>query len=395
MKVIILGLKAKKTDSYFVYDVTGKNKHLPIRLNETNVIDVLSPFPFSNFSSLDTFDENKFEKCYLEVDAELEDDEFFSMKSSGITYHRFKNRKITFLNEYHDIFQYSLKMLNIFGKNLGTYDLLTWAIHNETKNESEFDAMKKIIFEDVRDKKNKQYPLDISLDIFTITYIDYFRELSEKGYNITFGRYGTSDHQLFENKNSKFSNEAFLYLLQNVSLYRYSFLYHPMFSPHFYEEFIKGKTIEEELFCDIKSKHILALKDKGFDIDNLYLNIFSSTLKKFDSYFPDYNGDFFKIFSDSNFAPYVKHESPLDYYCCEDCDGYDIYEMYTESELRGVDILVDERLEYIGELIGEWGDFLSPNSYSLFERVPNDILEKFPNHNFFNELLCFRRNVNQ
>lgn len=390
MRLIILGLKDKKTGSYLVYDVVGKNKHMPIRSNETKEIDTLSPFPFSNFSSLDTFNENKFEKCYLEVDAELTDSEFSSMKSSGIAYHRFKNRKITLLNEYYDIFQYSLEMLRTFGKNLGTYDLLTWVIHNETKSELEFNAMKKIIFESVSNKENKEYPLDISLDIFTLKYIDYFRELSEKGYNVTFGRYGTSDRHLFENSQMTISNETYFYLLQNVSEIRYSFHKHPLFTPNFYEKYVKGTSAEVELFDAIESLDIIALKDKGFDIDYLYSNIFHSTLIKLNTHFPLYNGDFFKIFSDPAFAPYIKHDSPYDHYCCEACDGYNIYEMYTEEELEGIEVLVDDRLEYVEQLIGRWGDFLSPISFPLFENMPNDILEQFPQHKFFTELLSFR-----
>lgn len=391
MKLVVLGLKEKKSGNYFVYDVTHQNKHIPLAVNETKTIETLAPFPFSNFSSLDTFNERMFERCYLEVEGELSESEFSSMKSSGIMYHRFAQREVTLINEYENIFQYSLQMLNKFGKNLGTYDLLTWVIHNETKNEDEYNAMKKIIVKAVEKKENKDYPLDISLDRYTIVYMDLFRELSEKGYKITFGRYGSNDEALFENENLSFSNETFLYILQHVRLYHDSFLEHRMFTPDFYEEFIKGKAFEEELFYGIEPKNILALKEKGFDIDELYQSIFYAKLKTLNRDFPEYNGDFFQLFTDPDFAPYTKRTSPFDYYCCEDCDGYDIYELYSEEELEGEEIEVDERLEYVQKLIGQWGEFLSSKSVPLFEKVPDDILEKFTNYEFFRALLVLRK----
>lgn len=391
MRLIILGLKIKGNEGHFVYDVTGKGNHTAINLNEIKTIDILSPFPFSNFSSNDEFDENKFEKCYLEVESELSESEFSSMKSSGIRYHRFKNRKVTFLGEYEDIFQYSLKSLNDFGEQLGTYDLLTWVIHNETRNELEFEAMKEIIFKDVSRKENIKYPLDISLDVFTIRYIDYFRELSEKGYQITFGRYGSIDEDLFEDEKVIFSNESFLYIIENVLTHKYSFFKHPNFTPNFYEEYIKGKGIEANLFYNIQSEDIITLKNKGFDIEDLYLNIYNLNIKRYNNEFPQYNGDFVKFFSDPDYEPYIESQSPYDYYCCVDCDGYDILEEYDEDELEDTEYLVDERLEYLERLIGNWGDFLSPTSYPLFDRIPDDILEQFSHNKFFKSLLSFRK----
>lgn len=390
MKLIILGLKEKKTGNYFVYDVSGQKKHTEIGVNETKQIPILSPFPFSNFSSLDTFNERKFEKCYLEVEGELSENEFSSMKSGGIVYYRFFDREVTLLNDYQDIFQYALQMLKAFGKKLGTHDLTTWVMHNETKNEAEFTAMKQIILNAVTDQENKAYPLDISVDQYTLVYMDVFREFAAKGRKITFGRYGTNDCDVFKKTKTKFSDETFLYLLQNVRLYDTSYFEHPQFTPAFYEDFIKGTAFEEEFFYDLDEKDLLALKNKGFDMDVLYAQFYRLTLNKFNNYFPEYEGDFFRIFSDPDCAPYTKHTSPFDYYCCEDCDGYDIYEMYSEEELEGTEVLVDERLQYAQELIGEWGDFLAEESYSLFEKIPNDVLTSFPEGHFFHRLLVSR-----
>ena len=391
MKLILLGLKEKATGAYFVYDVKGEGKHTPIALNETKTVAVLSPFPFSNFSSLDTFNEKRFEKCYLEVDGDLAESEFTSMKSSGIVYFRFANRSVTLLNEFQDIFQYSYDMLKRFGKNLGTYELTTWVMHNETKSEAEYNAMKEILWQAVKKKENKEYPLDISIDVHTLRYMDVFRELSEKGYRITFGRYGTNDRDVFRNHNLTFSDETFFYLLQHVSLYDYSFFVHPKFTPAFYETYIKGQAAEADLFYHIEETDLALLQAKGFDIDELYTHFFYKTSQKLCEHYPEYEGDFLRIFSDPDLAPYTKYVSPMDYYCCEDCDGYDIHERYSEEELAGEEILVDERLDYAQQLIGRWADYLSPKCYPLFDRIPDDVLEQFTHQAFFKELLASRK----
>lgn len=390
MKLIILGLKEKKTGAYFVYDVSGQKNHTRLYANEPKRIDILSPFPFSNFSSLDVVDERKFEKCYLEVEGELLENEFMSMKSGGIVYYRFNKRSVTLLNEYQDIFQHALQMLKSFGKKLGTHDLTTWVMHNETKNEAEFNAMKEIILKAVTDQENKAYPLDISVDQYTLVYMDVFREFAKKGRKITFGRYGTNDRDVFKKTKTKFSDETFLYMMQHVRLFDYSYIEHPLFTQDFYEDFIKETAFEEEFFYGLDDKDLLALKNKGFELDALYAHFYRLTLNKFNRYFPAYEGDFFRLFSDPDCAPYTKYTSPLDHYCCEDCDGYDIYELYSDEELEGEEVVVDERLQYVRELIGEWGDFLSSESDSLFEKIPNDVLTSFPEGHFFHRLLTSR-----
>lgn len=389
MSIIILGLKEKSNGSYLVYDVNGGDNHISIKVNQVKKIPILSPFPFSNFSSLDKFDQSKYEKCYLEVDAEITDSEFYSMKSSGIVYHRFRNRDVTFLRECHDIFQYSLAMLESFGERLGTYNLLTWVIHNKTKNKLEHKAMKEIIFSGVSKGNNKEYPLDISLDIYTLEYIDYFRQLSKEGYNITFGRYGSTDRKLLENKKAKITEESFLYLLENFVFGINTFIKHTIFTVDFYEKHIKSKEIEKEVLYSLEVEDISDLKVKGFNVDGLYFNYFENMVNKFNQYHPEYE-NFFEIFYDEEVKPRIEHTSPYDYYCCEDCDGYDIHDSYTQEELDGEDFIIDERVDYVEELVGVWGEHLTADSYILFNRVPIEFIEMSVGKELFDKIVKYR-----
>lgn len=394
MELVVLGLKNRKDGSYFIYDVSMDGRHVKIGINESKKIKILSPFPFSNYSSLDTVDEKKYEKCYLKVEASLTEKEYSSMKSSGIVYYRFNDREVTLLKEFKDIFQYSLKLLNDFKDSLETYDLTTWVIHNQLNSKNEYEAMKNIIFKAVENKKhNNEFPLDISLDKYTIQYIDYFRNLSNQGYKITFGRYGRNDYDSQTYFNVNLSDENLIYLIQQVGGNCDIFLKHPNFTKDFYENNIKGTKFEFELINQIQDNdNLTLLLDKGLNADALYLKIFNYKLNKIDIEYYGYNS-LNDMFNDTKFETRLEHYSPYDYYCCEDCDGYDINELYTEVELEGCSTEVDDQRDIILELVRGWTEYLTSDSYKLFDFISVEVLDKCKDNKFFSAVLESRQHV--
>lgn len=378
MELIILGLKRKSDGKYLVYDVEGKNS-VEISIGETKKINTLDPFPFSNFSSLD--DERisleKYCKCYLKVEADLSEKEYHSMKSSGIMYHRFSNRNITFLEEFEDIFQHTLSEFKKFDGQLSTYDLTTWVIHNETKNENEYEAMKQIIFEAVKNKKkNKEYPLDITLDKYTATYAQYFRELSEQGYYITFGRYGGRPRHRNDLKDCVFDADTFIYLLQKLYIYNPALLHHPMFTKEFYIEHILGQKIEKDIIVDLYDEFVDEFAKKDMPMEEIYPSVLNFVLEESTPEWYEYDS-WESMFSDLEFSVKVEHTSPMDYYCCEDCDGYDIYEMYTDEELEGEYYEVDDRRNLLNKMLHKWENYLTDRSYHLFDFISTDVLKLY------------------
>lgn len=390
MELIILGLKRKKDGQHFVFDVdyNGKKtakKHTPISLKETKTINILSPYPFQHFSSLDDdyVDFNVYDKCYLKVEADLTEDEYAGMHHSSISTHRFPNRKITFISEFENIFQYAFQKLNEFGEKLGTYDLTTWIIHNKTKSAAEYEAMKKILFKSVQNKKrNKLYPLCIHLDVYTAVYASYLRELSTFGYQVKFEYYGSKP--VGENDLSEISFDAatFIFLLKELHMYNPSLFNHPMFTKEFYYNHIFNQDFEGQFLSHLYGEHLSDLFNKGIDPDDIYKSFFNFKNKYFHSSWWDYNS-LEELFSDDNFPVVIEHHSPYDYYCCEDCDGYDIHEMYDEEDLMGEDVEIDERLDFLKDFLSDWENHLTGKSYDLFNFISDSVLEKYQSHSPF------------
>lgn len=185
MELVILA--EKKDGKYRIrnfYPNENKN-HLEVAIGDTVVVPEVSPFPFENFSSVNNFVPG-WKPTYLKVDADITQEEWDSMHHSGIKYHRFPNRKATILGEFNRPFRYARNMLDYFGDELGTYDLTTWVIHEETRTDDEFKAMSSIIEQASKEYSDEfgPYTIYISFDEYTLPYMKQLLDLE----NVSFGR---------------------------------------------------------------------------------------------------------------------------------------------------------------------------------------------------------------
>lgn len=189
MELVILA--EKKDGKYRIrnfYPNENKN-HLEVVIGDTVVVPEVSPFPFENFSSINEFIPG-WKPTYLKVDADITQEEWDSMHHAGIKYHRFPNRKATVLGEFKRPFRYARDMLDYFGDALGTYDLTTWVIHEETRTDDEFKAMSSILEQAISEYEEcDKYNLDISFDRYMLPYME---QLVDSGI-VTFGRGGYID----------------------------------------------------------------------------------------------------------------------------------------------------------------------------------------------------------
>lgn len=214
MELVILA--EKKDGKYRIRNFypNENNNHLKVAIGDTVVVPEVSPFPFENFSSINEFVPG-WKPAYLKVDADITKEEWDSMRSSGIVYHRFPNRKATILGEFKRPFRYARDMLDYFGDALGTYDLTTWVIHEETRTDDEFKAMSSILAQAIQEyDEDGGYNLDISFDEYTLPYMKQLLDLE----NVSFGSGGTTSkdpeilHELsklvLSNKFSRFLDEA-------------------------------------------------------------------------------------------------------------------------------------------------------------------------------------------
>lgn len=409
MEVVLLGVKEIKSGKTYLYNVewnrnNQQNKFIEFAFKKNFLLQTVSPYPFENYSSLDEIDETIYEKTLFNVEAKITQEEFDSMKSSGIAYHRFKKRMCRVLSENVEPFQYALDMYKLFGKQLGTYDLTTWVIHQPTRSTSEQLAMEEILT--IASKNAKKYDLDLSIDKYIIPYFDKFEELISEGYNLTFGRHGKIE---IDDNFEKISNKQLSFLICMERILIRDIIKFNSFTSKRYD-LLSDKAKKSFLSC-LYDDELKSLRKKGnFDIDNLFKDHLNYQLS--DDYFKNYTyfnddseevvyTDIFNFINDENISPYKEHHSPWDYYCCEDCSGYWIGDVYSDEELEGYDLIVDDRLNLLMDLIKNWIPHIEHKSYHLFDKIKTSQLKLFIEElrlndedehvNFFNELIKYRK----
>lgn len=337
MELVILGLKHKQTDEYLIYDVNnnqGRNpNHIKVEFGKVYKLPIISPYPFSHFSTLDEDAEywKDYDKSYLLVDSEVSEEEYKSMKSSGVVYHRFKNRDTKIKSEFDKPLQYSLNKLEEFGEQLGTYDLTTWVIHERLISNKEFEYGKKILLAGLEDNNSRGYELDISLDDYLLPYLPMLLMKISEGYKITFGRHGRTEinKELLNNLNLSVDDILMLYnKTTGIEILKHKNL----------KKEINKLTGEEEdkLYIKLLDKVVIfkdtldLLKSLGVNISKLfklsYVNHLSQELK-----YLNYGEDnpyktIEDYLNDKSIKNYKEVHNHYDYYCCYDCDGYELGE---------------------------------------------------------------------
>lgn len=385
MKLVILG--TKRDGQYYIFN-SENGSNIPINKGES-IVTTLAPFPFENFSSLDKITKG-FKRCYLEIEADISLDEFNSMRSSGIRYYRFKNKKIEFIKEHIAPFEYSLSMLNKFGDKLGTYDLTTWVIHYGVQPQSkrEVESMKEII----NIKLNKQRQSDFSLTNELSIYLPYLLDKIEEGFHITFGRYGRNTISQNKFNEIKLNHKQLITAIQTIDgiSRNVNGQIKIKFSPLLHPEFTKDKllNLEDELFNEIidnlYEQDLIAMNDKGFPMGTIFERYFPKLKRNLIENL-EYNDDFESLkqhFSSNSYKPEVTYSSPYDYYCCEDCDGYDILDMYPDGVPEPEEHIIDNRIESLLDEIEKWIPFLTKKNKCLFDFIPEAMYDKIDNPDF-------------
>lgn len=391
MKLVILGLRDKSTGDYYTFDPEiNRNKLLKVNFGKKLKIDTLAPYPFSYFSGISFMyskDKDKYEKCYLEVEGELTKKEFNSMDSSGISYYFFENREITPLREYLRPFQYALEIKKEFKDKYHDWAVVTSLINQPTLDEDEFNAMTKLITiaaHSYKPSRRKQrYSMDIKVDENSIKYLLHLLKLSKEGIwiKLNVARY---DEKIW--KDTNFSDEELLEIMKAWPELASDLICSlPKFNYNFYKKYIRNTELMDQFFSSVYNIELF-VKD-GWDIDALFSDRFPyirAYLLKRLNYESDSDLTLEEIFNDENYQVRIEHTSPLDTYCCSDCDGYDIYDMYTEEELEGEEFEVDDRVNDLTDLIYEWEPYLTSKSKDLFTFIPENLIFRLEENKMYN-----------
>ena len=255
MKFVILAQKSKQdpTNYRIFHDEYSGYKPTPVKIGET-ITTMLDPFPFELWSSLDYDDDHdkydwaNYTPTYLEVETyDIPDSQLFDMTTGNVRSHRFEGMPLTVLREFDEPFQYALTQLEKYDNNLG--ELTTWLIHEETRNQAEFNAMSQIIDITIARHNKKYGPLDLSFDKYVIPYLPQLLQN-----DVSFGRYGSIDRDpktylMIDN----LTTEQLFDFILTVMPYQFGTVYSILKQhPQFGNEFIK------ELFTNPISANIIA-----------------------------------------------------------------------------------------------------------------------------------------
>lgn len=383
-EIVILGLKDKETGELRVYDVDNnqgrRNKHLPVQIGGNYILPIVAPYPFQHFSSLDASADywSKYDKAYLKVESNISEEEYQGMRGSGIVYYRFKNRGTTILSEVQNPFEIAFNYYKEFGDSLGTHDLTTWVIHDIIRSPKEREFGVKILWEGIEKTSNRGYTLDISLDKYTLNYLDELIKMVDSKYPITFGRHGKID--ITEDMLNEFDLDMKTIIKLNRKIRGQVVLKH--------KNFKKGKTMSSEeehnLYLrlieelPIYGDTVKLLDQRGFDVDKIFKLHFEKKMEVVLKYEEDEEGNKYKTYydylNDSRIKNYEYKTSPYDYYCCEDCEGFDIHDMYTEEELEGSTYIRNERADCIVEAITDYVGVITLDN-NIFKSIDKDIME--------------------
>lgn len=385
MKLVILG--TKKDGQYYIFNPENGSNIL-IKKDES-IVTTLAPFPFENFSSLDKIPQD-LKRCYLEVETDISSDEFNSMNSSGVCYYRFKNKNVRFIKEHKTPFEYSLSMLNKFRDRLGTHDLTTWVIHYGVHPQSkrEIKSMKEIINVELSKQKYSDFSLTNELSIYLLHLFDKIK----KGSHITFGRYGrnTINQGVFNKIN--LNNEQLITSVKIIDS-RNKYLgslaeveFSPLLHPSFTKDILLNLNNEtfNEILNYLGEHDLMIMNDKGFPMDTIFERYFP-TIKGNLTRTLEYNDGFeslIQYFNSNDYEPEVTYSNPYDYYCCEDCDGYDILDMYPDGIPNDEEHVTDMRIESLLNEIDKWIPFITSKSKYLFDFIPESMYDKIDNPKF-------------
>lgn len=374
---IILALKDNQGD-LFIFE-TDRQKSL-VTIGESTTMNNFAPFPFNVFSSLDDDAVKGFQKTYLKVALKdnLSDKELDGMSSNGIRYYHFGKKEIEIISEFTKPFRYALEYLNYGRGTSGTYNLTTWLIHEETRTNDELKAMEEII--KIAYTESESGSLDISLDYFVLPYLPILKSISN-GKGITFGRYGKNHLDkkdvLKASKNGLLSLTDVLYLAERI-MFPKALYYHNDFNEEFYMENIADTSLEYDFLVYLGKDEIEELVSDGIDISYLPGRSVKHMMNSSYGYFFDGNydnheayGTIRELVEDDDYKAIIKTHDPYEFYCCPDCDGYEM-----DYDLEAYDYTVDEQVEVLQKILNPWGKYLDESSVHLFEDWSSDTFKR-------------------
>lgn len=139
--ITILALQDKKGHLY-AYDYAKHGAGAELIFDQSVSVPRFEVFPYANFSSMSTYDEDLYNPVYLEVLAEITGGEYHGLSASGIAYYRFTDRNLRLVSQVDRPWIFIRNLLSLTDKdkisNL-VYGALTWQMMQGFEDQESFD----------------------------------------------------------------------------------------------------------------------------------------------------------------------------------------------------------------------------------------------------------------
>lgn len=337
-KVVILALKDEKGNFYACNQYIEKG-HPPLitRLYMEHPVEVaiVEIFPYTNFTSFSTYDEEVYSFTYLHALVEMSDEEFQNLSAGDIRKYQFYRRKVQAVEELKTPFAYTWeiyekelqKELESKSSNI-RYGALSWQVLMGFNSDAEFD-----IYQRFFNLPNKCYnPYDFKVSKFNWKYLE----------RVLLLRYPINIHYVLNEGIFSIDKDFLIALVDKMSL--------PAFA-HFHNgEYLSylGKASSERINKDLFDE---ILKQTGNSVTEYISRMPENVIKE---YGPDY---LFNIaFQEMDAMLQSSEYEPYTYYLDDD---YEFFGTHDDRD-REVDIilnllphLTEDSIPLLNELVYE------------------------------------------
>lgn len=391
MEIVILGLKHSVTGEYMFLDVESRrNNNVRANVGEEVVLDTLAPYPYQYFSTL-IFDSRadlakEWDGVYLRVDAEITEEEYSKMNTTGIMYYRFDNRKVTFIREETEPLTYALEKYLKFPKEIGGYNVSTWITNEPARSERELESLRGLISACINDYKKTSYSASFQIYGTHDQRLPIILDLISKGEKVelnSMSRYDREPRKFGTRADNLRQEDLVQMIISSPTHWAQVAISHKSFTPSTWRNYIVGTENELAFLNSIYDDELKILSDKGFPMGELLLRLITIReefmLESINWVYGESKekSSIREALEDENYPTREETHSPWDYYCCEECEGYNIHDVYTDEELEPRITVIDDRVTTLATLMNPWSKYLTKDDGYIVDFIPKGKYDLF------------------
>lgn len=396
---IILGLKDEEGNLYSYSNSGGSKEIMKVTLGENAIISEFSVFPFDTFTTLDDEKTGDYKRTYLRVKLKnnLSTNQIDSLCTNGIIYYKFGEREVKIVDEFTKPFEYALAVHKDIPDRFGVYNAMTWLIHEKPFSEKEELFMKLLIDSAIKyyDNYESKYTfggmrLSLTPSREMLRYVSHIRDSEyDKKVDIEgYYRKGLMGRDIFRMaKANKFTLEDAFFMISKANNI-FPYLHHPEMTASKLRDAIENENVLEDSSLLYRDEYLKDLSETDFDMVELFEIYYDFIMKE--SHAEHYLTNSHLV-EDYNYIPTEEEYNPYEYYCCPDCDGYQID--WDEFEISY--FTKDEQVEFLHTLLRPWIGIIDSKSLYLFKNWAPEIFTRALKEDFNREFIDYVKLLNK